>query len=191
MDVAGLRKLGYFRETGVIRGRISWGRGLSVTVFSDIENNLILINPLSLGQISVIFLKSLPSNLGKGRVWYFLCPDTGKRCRKLYWINSQFSSRHAFPDAMYRSQAESRRDRILRRYITLAGTTKNPKAEWDNSDQQHFRAYYRGKPTRRYRDYLRRRDLIAGILQSGEIKRAFELPKRFLAKVQLLRDRGR
>ena len=31
-------------------------------------------------------LVSVPSNLGKGRIWYFLCPQTSKRCRIRYGV---------------------------------------------------------------------------------------------------------
>lgn len=32
-----------------------------------------------------IKLQTEPSNLGNGTVWYFLCPYTGHKCRKLFW----------------------------------------------------------------------------------------------------------
>ena len=37
-----------------------------------------------------VSLVSIPSNLGKGKIWYFLCPQTLKRCRKLYSISGYF-----------------------------------------------------------------------------------------------------
>jgi len=35
-----------------------------------------------------IELELVPSNLGVGMIWYFKCPGTGKRARKLYRIGS-------------------------------------------------------------------------------------------------------
>ena len=56
-----------------------------------------------------IALVSLPSNLGKGDVWYFLCPQTGKRCRKLYSVGGYFLHRKAFKGCMYEKQTKSKK----------------------------------------------------------------------------------
>jgi hypothetical protein len=58
-----------------------------------------------------------PSNLGRGRVWYIVCPATGKNCRKLHQIGGQYLSRHAFPDAVYRLQTESKDIRQVKQYV--------------------------------------------------------------------------
>src|SRR5262245_41225875 len=49
-------------------------------------------------------LIKVPSNLGKGFVWYFQCPVTKKRCRVLYSIGSYFLHREAAEGAMYECQ---------------------------------------------------------------------------------------
>ena len=46
-------------------------------------------------------LVSSPSNLGKGKTWYFLCPVTEKRCRILYSIDGHFLHREAFKGCYY------------------------------------------------------------------------------------------
>jgi len=38
-------------------------------------------------------LVNVPSNIGKGVVWFFVCPMTGKKCRKLYLVDTYFTSR--------------------------------------------------------------------------------------------------
>jgi len=53
-------------------------------------------------------LVSMPSNLGKGFFWYFLCPQTNKRCRKLYLISGYFLHREAFNGCMYETQTQSK-----------------------------------------------------------------------------------
>ena len=58
-------------------------------------------------------LESLPSNLGRGRVWYLIRHATGKRCRKLYGIGGQFLSRFDYPDCMYSEQTVTKRYRGL------------------------------------------------------------------------------
>jgi hypothetical protein len=58
-------------------------------------------------------LVSAPSNLGKGFVWYFVCPRPGKRCRKLYLADTYFYHREAFHGCMYESQTQSKKYRQL------------------------------------------------------------------------------
>lgn len=91
-----------------------------------------------------IDLTPVPSNLGNGQVWYFICPTTGKRCRKLY-LNPQtytFTSRAAFPKGWYYpSQRHSKYNRWLERYFKLEEEIKA-------LEQQPHRKTYRGQPTR-------------------------------------------
>jgi len=54
-----------------------------------------------------VYLTSTPSNLDKGKIWYFLCPHTNKRCRKLYSIGGYFLHREAFKNCMYQSQSQT------------------------------------------------------------------------------------
>ena len=54
-------------------------------------------------------LTSIPSNLGKGVVWYFICPFTWKRCRKLYLLDERFMHRSALPSEMYECQTQSKK----------------------------------------------------------------------------------
>jgi hypothetical protein len=49
-------------------------------------------------------LVSIPSNLGKGVVWFFICPRTGKRCRKLHLADIYFYHRSASADACMKSK---------------------------------------------------------------------------------------
>lgn len=59
-------------------------------------------------------LVTLPSNLGKGRVWYIVCPATGDLCRTLYCIEGRYLSRKAFAHAMYHNQTESKAARRVK-----------------------------------------------------------------------------
>jgi len=54
---------------------------------------------------------AIPSNLGKGEVWYFVCPCTRKKCRILYlWGNSTvFAHRSAYPETTLLHTKEVRR----------------------------------------------------------------------------------
>lgn len=50
-----------------------------------------------------VTLSSVPSNLGKGEIYYFICPVNGSRCRKLYWCEESglLQSRTAFKERLY------------------------------------------------------------------------------------------
>lgn len=94
-------------------------------------------------------LVSVPSNLGKGRVWYFLCPQTGRRCRILYGVEGWFFHRSAFRGCCYDRQTYSKQSRLL-------DYTIFPR-QIEISDQlSRCRKTYRGKPTRRYKSLMRR-----------------------------------
>lgn len=82
-----------------------------------------------------ISLCSEPSNLGKGRVWYFLCPYTGHKCRKLFLDGKVIASRYAFYH-VYSYQNESRISRVIRGC-----------GESDNPERKYGKAMYKGKTT--------------------------------------------
>jgi len=63
-----------------------------------------------------VYLDKVPSNLGRGFVYYFLCPTTGRRCRILYRAYGchTFRSRGAFSYRLYYpAQAGSKRFRVF------------------------------------------------------------------------------
>lgn len=89
-------------------------------------------------------LERRASNLGNGRIWYFICPATGKRCRTLYGIGDHFLSRFAYPSAMYSSQTKSKQRRELFRMFRLLDL------ESEFRRKPFARTIYNGKPTRRF-----------------------------------------
>jgi hypothetical protein len=101
-----------------------------------------------------IYLQALTSNLGAGLVWYFICPVTNKRCRKLYAVGSgaYFLHRSAYRGVYYDSQIRSKYARYLD--SSLGAYFKSDKA-YDEIYSKGFTKYYRGKPTKRYRKLLR------------------------------------
>ena len=99
-----------------------------------------------------IFLVSVPSNLGAGEVWYFLCPHTGKRCRILYCVGGEFLHREAFRNVYYDSQIRSKWAReIDRLYGPLFKTDKL----YDQLDKKYFKPYYAGRPTKKHLKIMR------------------------------------
>jgi hypothetical protein len=58
-----------------------------------------------------------PSNLGRGRVWYIVCPVTNRACRKLYFAGGRFVSRCAINGAMYQIQTEAKGYREVKQMV--------------------------------------------------------------------------
>ena len=111
-----------------------------------------------------IYLTSVPSNLGKGEVLYFLCPVSGKRCRKLYraYGYHKWKSRTAYQNRLYYgSQLSSKLDKANDNYWALNRQLEKMEAA------KHYPLSYNGIPTKRqqrmerltekmeYWDYLR------------------------------------
>lgn len=92
-----------------------------------------------------ISIESVPSNLGKGEVLYFICPITRKRCRVLYraYGSEIWKSREAYQNRLYyKSQISSKMDYANDRYWAL-------NRKLDNIyEGENFRLSYDGKPTR-------------------------------------------
>ena len=107
------------RVTGIIQwsfcGRSDGSASLSVETY---EAAAYLTISYKTGQGEVvrqqIKLIHQPSNLGRGKVWYFICPQTGGKCRKLYRMGRYFYSQKAFSTAIYASQAESKMMRLAK-----------------------------------------------------------------------------
>lgn len=82
-----------------------------------------------------IELRKEPSNLGQGYVWYFLCPYTGHKCRKLFLDGKTIASRYAFSH-IYSIQKESRSGR----FFYGLGRLEYPV-------RRYGKQFYRGKTT--------------------------------------------
>jgi len=107
-----------------------------------------------------IEIKPIRSNLGKGWVYYFICPVTGYNCRKLYLDEGKFKSRIAIKGILYKQQEEPKKQRqrldIIRKYNRYSKmvdatfkpyhkpkyegikTKKQIKAEWASSRIRHM-----------------------------------------------------
>ena len=102
-------------------------------------------------------LVSIPSNLGKGLIWYFLCPQTNKRCRKLYSIGGYFLHREAFNGCMYETQTQSKKNRKLLK--TLDAYFKSEEL-YSQLHHKNLKKTYAGRPTRRYLNLLKQIEKI-------------------------------
>lgn len=92
-------------------------------------------------------LISKVSNLGKGKIWYFVCPETHKLCRKLYQNGGYFLHRTAFKNLMYAKQLESKKYRDLGKIFHRVFL---PDKVYTELYSKYFKTHYNGKPTKRY-----------------------------------------
>lgn len=77
-----------------------------------------------------------PSNLGIGEVWYFLCPYTGKKCRKLVFWQGKFVHQSSIGNHYYRAQTESAPERSSKKWIRRY-------KRYEELTKQQMRAYYK------------------------------------------------
>ena len=150
-----LRVLKYLYGHSYNAGIINWKREKEITASISVKVDTMESSPfLELDYRYKnnplnyrIQLVSIPSNLGKGIVWYFICPNTAKRCRKLYLANGFFVSRFAFTHAMYEKQTHSHRSRnhniMLNKFCSIDKSIKQ-------LDKPYFKKCYAGKETKQY-----------------------------------------
>jgi hypothetical protein len=103
----------------------------------------------------VVEVLEVSSNLGKGCFLCFICPVTGRKCRKLYKLPLQdkWASRAAYKGRLYYPlQICSTLQLYLERFNIL-------KAKCKQLENTRATKLYRGRPTKRY-------DKIQGLLKS-------------------------
>ena len=82
--------------------------------------------------------------------WYFICPVTGIRCRKLYYWECCFQHRKAI-DGIYRKQTLSRSTRkVVNQFENVLAMDKMLK----KAIAPYFRPTYAGAPTRQYKKII-------------------------------------
>lgn len=155
-----LKSRGYIKPDHNQGGTITWSRGdvkrgaIHVWINTDQETGVAVLEydykkePKS----QRIQLVSVPSNLGVGRVWYFVCPHTGERARKLYcFSNGKFLSRVAYKEVYYESQLRSK---FYRKLDNTLGRSFKAEKYYAEMYSKGFTKYYKGKKTRRHKKLL-------------------------------------
>lgn len=154
IHISKLKGWGYLDPEQIKSGTLNWSRNgnpsgsISIQVNTHSEQPYIELdyNYRDEPRNYKVYLTSTPSNLNRGKIWYFICPHTKKRCRKLYSIGGYFLHREAFNGCMYETQTQSKSTRIL---------TKKFKIFWhdeaiDQLNKKYFKKTYAGKPTKKY-----------------------------------------
>lgn len=98
-----------------------------------------------------IQITSVKSNLGKGKIYYFICPETKKRCKYLTLFRCEFIHRTALPYAFYESQWYSKKIRFCDKVLKIQN--KHYKA-LDLIDSKHFKREYNKRLTKTFLNAL-------------------------------------
>ena len=154
INISKLMEWGYLRPDQIKSGTLSWNSNGHKTGSISIRANTLHMPFIELDykyqeelRNYKVRLVSVPSNLGKGKVWYFLCPKTNKRCRKLYLIGGYFYHREAFNGCMYECQVQGKFFRALDKTL---GACFRADQLYDQLYSKNFKKYYAGKPTKKY-----------------------------------------
>lgn len=154
IEISYLLKSGFIKKGCQVSGTLSWNDGSNIGFLSEysregkyIKFNYSCTNCYS-GEVThydyMIQLKAIPSNLGKGKVLYFVCPITGRKARILYMCyGSQiWKCRTAYQNRIYyNSQISSKLNYHNTRY-------------WDLNEKLNIldtgfrKSHYQGKVTR-------------------------------------------
>jgi hypothetical protein len=155
VSITFLTKHGYLKPNQLKAGSVHWSRNgenigsISIRVCTHSEN-LFLELDYKCNQVPIKYkvqLVSVPSNLGKGVIWYFVCPRTGKRCLKLYLADTYFYHREAFKGCMYEKQTQSKKSRYLDKML---GAYFKTDQLYEQLYKKNFKKQYAGKPTKNY-----------------------------------------
>jgi len=155
IHISKLKGWGYLDPEQIKSGTLNWSRNgnptgsISIQVNTKSEQLYIELDYKYRDEPRnyKVYLTSTPSNLNRGEIWYFLCPQTKKRCRKLYLINGYFLHREAFNGCMYKIQIESKKSRYLDKTL---GTYFRTEQLFEQLYKKHFKKQYAGKPTKKY-----------------------------------------
>ena len=155
LTISDLKRWNYLKPNQNLNGVITWSRGgektgsISIVTYTSPEENYIELNYRSNGTpINYrVQLVTMPSNLGKGLIWFFRCQRTGRKCRNLYLADTYLFHRKAFRNCMYDCQTQSHKNRILLRLFDRLTKKENA---YGKIYSKHFKKQYNGKPTRRY-----------------------------------------
>lgn len=155
VSISFLTKHSYLKPNQRRSGTVTWSRNGNKTGSISIQVNTQHESPYleldyKCNEAPIKYrvqLVSTLSNIGKGVVWYFVCPHTGKRCRKLYLVDTYFYHRSAFKGCMYEKQTQSKKSRHLDKTLGVYFQTDQL---YEQFYKKHFKKQYAGKPTKKY-----------------------------------------
>lgn len=155
IKISKLKEWGYLKPNRLLNTTLNWSRNgnptgsISICVCTYKDDCYIELDYKYRDEPRKykVRLVSTSSNIGKGKLWFFLCPHTKKRCRILYSIDGYFLHREAFKGCMYESQTRSKEYRqIEKTYGVYFEADRN----YGQLYKKHFKKFYAGKPTKKY-----------------------------------------
>lgn len=157
ITIADLKKKGFFNNRKTVEVfNLTKNNGLclsvNIEIFSDENEKYLTLTHISEKELEKtvsykISMISFPSNIGNGFVIYFVCPSTGKHCRKLYSCGGKFVHRDA-TGLLYAQQ-------IRKQPLSCAGYLTIEQRNEPHT-RKYFRKYYKGQMTKRYYKILLR-----------------------------------
>lgn len=172
INIQTLRREGIFKKGTTIQATISWRENSMSIVSSWIgeEPSLRLIYQVNSTWMREpkkydyqIKIARTPSNLGQGELLYFICPETGRRCRTIYraYGSHIFKHREAYRERIYYPlQLEEHLYRETAKYF-------NYERKIEKLQEMREASSYDGKPTRR----SLRMDRLQAKLWEADIRR--------------------
>lgn len=151
LSVTDCKRLGFFIPGAIVRGSVVWSvNGTRIaeigfaTKLTGVPVAVLAYNYNGIQKDVTLQLRYYHSNLhpdSEHGYYYFVCPVTGRCCRKLYLKDGEFISRHAL-NLPYKVQRQSKAQRtgpyaFLRYVDRLERLTA----------QKYRRITYNGKPT--------------------------------------------
>jgi hypothetical protein len=154
IELSYLLKKGLFPRDGRRYSTLTWSGGGSIMICANNSPDKKYIEltytvhyrgtGTKVDQCYRVYIDSVPSNLGKGEVYYFICPSTGIRCRVLYMAygSQRWKCRQAYNDRIYYPlQQCSKLDKYNTKYWAL------DKRLYEG-ERKRVNATYRGKPSK-------------------------------------------
>ena len=147
IEIKILKKNNYLQSNQINKCIIRWYINEETTGRMQVIVNTLTVKPYieliyTLNEEGIQYKVQLikeKSNLGIGEIWYFICPFTYKRCRKLYLLNKYFSHRSRFKGVFYEKQLLSKSNRnslgIFKKIDQINNAIEETKSK-------HFRRYY-------------------------------------------------
>ena len=150
ISIADIKRLGYLNPNTVCQGVVTWNRGgrKAAEVTMRVKTTGVPFVSFGYSYKGTPTRQDVPlrwkrSNLNpesEHGYYYFVCPDTGALCRKLYIVDGRFVSRRAFKP-LYDAQTKSKAYRELNNTYGLL-------FQYDEIQRQRYRREtYRGKLT--------------------------------------------
>lgn len=113
LNISQLMQKGLIVKNSDVGGVIRWNNDAKISFESKLHDNngylrvFYKVTKRHTGEVTdydyKIFFTSIPSNLGRGRVLYFVCPVSGRACKVLYMADGyeRFTSREAYQHRIY------------------------------------------------------------------------------------------